>query len=500
MREAGGAASARRLRPMAALSVMALLAACSSQVTHQPTASRAAVTYGGYNRPASYDPPGPPSDPWGPWIREASRRFDVPERWIREVMRQESGGRVNATSPVGAMGLMQVMPGTYREMAARYGLGDDPYHPYDSIMAGTAYLREMYDLYGSPAFLAAYNAGPRRLEDYLWNGRGLPAETRNYVARIGPNIISHHPKKQVAQEIALAAEIPLNIPPGPRRMDSATMLALREQREAVQPGIQVAQLPPGPVVRMEPIPDGSTLPQPTPFAAPVQVASLDAGAAAGVVRMEPIPDGSTPQGAARLAESESRAAESHPVAEAPPPAPAPAPSRMASLPPPAPAPARMASLIAPRAMAAPVPRQGAAPRQAQTPPGRRAQSMLAANMPPPAPRQAPAAGNGFGLIATAQASPLPASLRQAVANVGNGGNWAVQVGAFSSENLARSAANSARGSAGAQGRAVVLPLAQGRSKLYRARVTGLSQSAAQAMCDRLRSRGGCMVLSPDTQG
>lgn len=478
----GGAT--RRLRPVAALSVMALLAACASQTTHQPAGSRAAVTYGGYHRPASYDPPGPPSDPWGPWIREASRRFDVPERWIREVMRQESGGRVNATSPVGAMGLMQVMPGTYREMAARYGLGDDPYHPYDSIMAGTAYLREMYDLYGSPAFLAAYNAGPRRLEDYLWNGKSLPSETRNYVARIGPNIIGYHPRKQVAQEIAMAAEIPLNIPPGPRRMDSATMLALREQRDALQPGIQVAQLPPGPVVRMDPIPDGSTLPQP----APVQVASLDAGAAASVVRMDPIPDGSTPQGAARLAESETRAAESHPAAAAPLPAPVPAPSRVASA-------------IAPRAMAAPVPRHAAAPRQARTPaPSARSQSMLAANVPPPAPRQAPAARTGFGLIGTAQASPLPPSLRQAVANIGNGGNWAVQVGAFSSENLARSAANSARNSAGAHSRAVVLPLAQGRSKLYRARVTGLSQAAAQAMCERLRSRGGCMVLSPDTQG
>jgi len=478
---AAGAAAARRLRPVAALSVLALLAACGGQTTQQPASGRAAVTYGGYNRPASYDPPGPPSDPWGPWIREASRRFDVPERWIREVMRQESGGRPNATSRVGAMGLMQVMPGTYRELAARYGLGDDPYHPYDSIMAGTAYIREMYDLYGSPAFLAAYNAGPRRLEDYLWNNRSLPSETRNYVARIGPNIIDHHPRRRVAQEIALAAEIPLNIPPGPRRMDSATMLALREQRDALQPGIQVAQLPPGPVVRMEPIPDGSTLPQPTPFGAPVQVASLDAGAAAAVVRMEPIPDGSTPEGAARLAEAEGRAA----AEPAPPP----------------PAPSRLASAIAPRAMAAPVPRQGAAPRQAQPRQAApRPQSMLAANVPPSAPRQAPAARSGFGLIPTAQASPLPASVRQAVANIGNSGNWAVQVGAFSSENLARSAANSARGSAGSQGRAVVLPLTQGRSKLYRARVTGLSQAAARAVCDRLRSRGGCMVLSPDTQG
>ena len=307
----------RGLRPVLALSALALLAtACAQTPQHTPTAR----SNGGWERPASYDPPGPPGDPWGPWIRQASRRFDVPERWIREVMRQESGGRVGATSPVGAMGLMQVMPGTYRELQSRYGLGDDPYHPYDSIMAGTAYIREMYDLYGSPAFLAAYNAGPRRLEDYLWNNRGLPNETRNYVRRIGPRIVDAHPNRRAAPEVYAAAEIPLDIPAGPRRMDQATMIALREQRQAVDPGIRVAQLPPGPVVRMDPIQDGTTTPAPVPYqvaaiaqsfrADPVQDAPAASAlappsgfaTAGSVVRMDPIPDGSTPEGAARLAE------------------------------------------------------------------------------------------------------------------------------------------------------------------------------------------------------
>ncbi|MBX9698679.1 MAG: lytic transglycosylase domain-containing protein, partial [Acetobacteraceae bacterium] len=278
------AAGRRGWRPGLALSLVGLLvvAGCAQQAAQAPR-------YSGYSRPTSYDPPGPPSDPWGPWIREASRRHDVPERWIREVMRQESGGRVGATSPVGAMGLMQVMPGTYRELRARYGLGDDPYHPYDSIMAGTAYIREMYELYGSPAFLAAYNAGPRRLEDYLWNSRGLPTETRNYVRRIGPRIAGTHPQRRTAPEVYAAAEIPTEIPPGPRRMDAGTMMALRQQREAVDPGIQVAQLPAGTVVRMEPIPDGSTYAAPVPAPTPYQVAALGGS----VVRMDPIPDGST---------------------------------------------------------------------------------------------------------------------------------------------------------------------------------------------------------------
>ena len=174
-------------RSLMALSLLFVVAGC---------AQTGGGRFGSYNRPASYDPPGPPSDPWGPYIRDASRRFDVPERWIREVMRQESGGRATATSRVGAQGLMQVMPGTYAELQRRYGFGNDPYHPYDNIMSGAAYIREMYDLYGSPAFLAAYNAGPRRLEDYLWNGGTLPNETRNYVARIGPRIDGAHPTRR----------------------------------------------------------------------------------------------------------------------------------------------------------------------------------------------------------------------------------------------------------------------------------------------------------------
>ncbi len=474
-----GDAVARQGRPMLGLSLLVLLAACGQ--TTQPQSSQGVATRGGYNRPASYNPPGPSSDPWGPWIREAARRFDVPERWVREVMRQESGGRVSATSPVGAMGLMQVMPGTYAELRGRYGLGEDPYHPYDSIMAGTAYLREMYELYGSPAFLAAYNAGPRRLEDYLWNNRGLPTETRNYVARIGPNVVAHHPARRVAPEIYAAAELPLYIPAGPRRMDTSTMLALKEQRDAQQPGIQVAQLPPGPVVRMEPIPDGSTgFAAMAPSARPVQLASLG-GLTGEVVRMDPIPDGSTPEGAAGIAASQAaaEAAAMPPVLAAP-----------AYRPPPA---------AAGRAMPVYDTRAPAAPARLAW----RGQPMLAANAAPPR----PATGSReFGLLGTAQASTLPAGLRaRPAAGAGPAGaapgGWAVQVGAFGSKTLARSAANTARNSAGAAGtRAMVQPVAQGRSTLYRARVTGLSQPAAQAVCDRLRSRGGCLVLSPDAQG
>jgi len=74
-------------------------------------------------------------------------------------MHVESAGKVRARSRKGAMGLMQIMPGTWADLRARYGLGADPYDSHDNILAGTAYIRELYDRYGAPGFLAAYNAG-----------------------------------------------------------------------------------------------------------------------------------------------------------------------------------------------------------------------------------------------------------------------------------------------------------------------------------------------------
>lgn len=167
-------------------------------------------------RPADYSPPGPPHDPWGPYIAEASQRYDVPETWIREVMRVESAGRSMALSHAGAMGLMQVMPATYAELAARHGLGPDPYYPRDNIFAGTAYLREMYDRFGNPAFLAAYNGGPGTLDGYLGGRRGLPDETRRYVAMIAPRIAGVHPQSRAAPQVYAAAALPTSIPPGRR--------------------------------------------------------------------------------------------------------------------------------------------------------------------------------------------------------------------------------------------------------------------------------------------
>jgi len=120
------------------------------------------------------------------YIAEAAQRFGVPAAWIRAVMDAESAGDVHAVSRKGAIGLMQIMPDTWSELRMRYGLGRDPFDPRDNILAGAAYLREMYDRYGSPGFLAAYNAGPQRYDEYLAGVRALPAETRAYVAMLAP--------------------------------------------------------------------------------------------------------------------------------------------------------------------------------------------------------------------------------------------------------------------------------------------------------------------------
>lgn len=140
--------------------------------------------------PAAADPP--KTDPVARWcaeIAEASARFGVPVAWIERVMRAESGGQTMCdgrpiTSRAGAIGLMQVMPATWAALRAAHGLGADPHDPRDNILAGTAYLRAMYDRFGYPGLFAAYNAGPGRYAAHLATGRALPAETRIYLARV----------------------------------------------------------------------------------------------------------------------------------------------------------------------------------------------------------------------------------------------------------------------------------------------------------------------------
>jgi len=363
-------------RFMGCLALLALLGACSQ--------TRVAGITPYYPPPThDYKAPGPASDPWGPYIIEAAQKYDVPERWVREVMKAESGGRlyengVPITSAPGAMGLMQVMPGTYTELRARYNLGDDPYEPHDNIMAGTAYLREMYDVYGSPGFLAAYNAGPGRLEDYLLRHKELPLETRRYVAKIGPNIVGYSPLTPSGATQFAMYQLPINIPAGPRNPGKGQ---------------------PGPIM----LADNRRSP---------------GGYQRGSVLMAALPDPAPPAPQAP-----------HSGGHAP----------------------------------APVAKSG-----------------------------------GFHLITPAVADTLTARQQASSGTV-----WAIQVGAYANEGLARAAAESARGSARdllAKAHEVIGTVHQAKGTLYRARLAGLTRDTAMQACSRLaKTHNACIVISPESQ-
>lgn len=127
--------------------------------------------------PATHRRPGHPVD-LGKVISDAALRHQLSADLVTEVAWQESRFRQSAVSPRDAVGVMQLMPGTARD------LGVDRYDVTQNVHGGAAYLRRMMDRYGGDVrlTLAAYNAGPGAVDRY----RGVPPfrETRDYVAAI----------------------------------------------------------------------------------------------------------------------------------------------------------------------------------------------------------------------------------------------------------------------------------------------------------------------------
>lgn len=159
---------------MTAPAVMALLLASGSPTVQTQLDQRSAEA--AMDRTARQD--------WSEEIADAARRTGLSEDWIRQVMNAESAGVANAVSPKGAVGLMQVMPETYTEIAADSGLGLDPFNPRDNVLAGAIFLKRMLDRFGSPYFLAAYNAGPQCLDEVLAGLRPLPAESQAFMDKV----------------------------------------------------------------------------------------------------------------------------------------------------------------------------------------------------------------------------------------------------------------------------------------------------------------------------
>lgn len=163
---------------------------------------------------------------WRPYLVQASLRFGVPAEWIERVMQAESSGHTMLDghpirSRAGAIGLMQLMPATWDSMRQTLGLGSDPDDPRDNILAGTFYLRLLYDRYGYPGLFAAYNAGPGRYAIHLATGRALPRETIAYLRAVGGPIGSPRSQAAPPREMLFAVRHPVSprsgtdVPPPP---------------------------------------------------------------------------------------------------------------------------------------------------------------------------------------------------------------------------------------------------------------------------------------------
>ena len=175
---------------------------------------------------------------WRPFVAEASERFGLPVAWIERVMQAESGGRMMLNgrpivSRAGAMGLMQLMPGTWAEMRAALGLGSNPFDPRDNILAGAAYLRRMYDRFGYPGMFAAYNAGPGRYAAWLAGRQPLPAETRSYLSIVAGGRAPaakapvDHPRPALVVALGSGAS---TIPTAGRSVPATGLFAIPERR------------------------------------------------------------------------------------------------------------------------------------------------------------------------------------------------------------------------------------------------------------------------------
>jgi soluble lytic murein transglycosylase-like protein len=187
-----------------------------------------AAVFGPHSAAAGPQAPGR----WRVEVAEASLRFGIPAEWIRRVIEVESEGRTTwlgrpVVSRSGAMGLMQLMPRTWRAMRDALGLGPDPHDPRDNILAGTAYLRSMYDRFGYPGLFAAYNAGPARYAAFLAGRSRLPPETRAYLAKMTASV------RNRAAPLGIARARPPD-----------TLLALDRRPWAANPAL-IARVPPG---------------------------------------------------------------------------------------------------------------------------------------------------------------------------------------------------------------------------------------------------------------
>jgi len=186
--------------------------------TSPPSASSGGDTYSGQ---------------YSSYINQAASKYGVDPNLVAAIIKQESGFNANARSHAGAMGLMQLMPGTAR------GLGvSNAYDPYENIMGGTKYIKQMLDANNGDIrlALASYNAGLGNVRKY----GGIPpfAETQNYVKRIMANYSGSGSSSNVSTKASQSSEVADKA----QAVDQAKSEVLGLQEEALQIQQQIQQL------------------------------------------------------------------------------------------------------------------------------------------------------------------------------------------------------------------------------------------------------------------
>jgi hypothetical protein len=154
---------------------------------------------------------------------------NLPIPFFANLIQQESGFKPHVVSPAGAQGIAQFMP----RVAASYGL-ENPFEPFAALKASARLLTDLLGQFGNLGLAAAaYNAGPKRVQDWMARRRKLPAETRNYVHNI-----TGRPAEQWASRRLKDTEA--RLPPHARCPDLPAMAAPDD--EAFKPANQTAQI------------------------------------------------------------------------------------------------------------------------------------------------------------------------------------------------------------------------------------------------------------------
>lgn len=211
-----------------------------------------------------------PLNDYDPIFQAAGQEWNVDPSLLKAMAAQESSGRPGAVSKKGATGVMQVMPGTGQDMGMT-----DPTDPAQSIFAGAKYMSQLLDKYQDPAkALAAYNAGPGRVDDALSGKSPLPQETTAYVPKVAAYYRQFSQPGAPPAAPASATESPADFlartAGAPKQEDPAAFLA--------RTGGKGVEAPPPPQPSIDPITgfplDGKGVPVP---GAPTVLAGADQG-------------------------------------------------------------------------------------------------------------------------------------------------------------------------------------------------------------------------------